>query len=169
MERIMIIGCGGAGKSTLARQLGEKLKLPVIHLDKLFWRPGWEHISREEFDTVLQQELEKPHWIIDGNFNRTLPHRLQYCDTVFYLDFPTLTCLAGITKRTLTNLGKAREDMGGNCVEHFDRQKISLYRKVLTFNKQHRMHYYDLLNRAENVDVFIFKSRRQVRAFLKKL
>jgi len=59
MERIMIIGCGGSGKSTLARQLGEKLSLPVVHLDKLFWKPGWVHISQEEFDEAKKRLISK--------------------------------------------------------------------------------------------------------------
>ena len=73
MERIIIIGCGGAGKSTLARKLGEVLDLPVVHLDKLFWKPGWVETTAEEFDALLAMELAKDKWIMDGNFNRTMP------------------------------------------------------------------------------------------------
>ena len=167
MKRVLIIGNAGAGKTTFARQLAEKLQLPLVHLDKLYWCGNWEHVSRPEFDTLLQAELEKPQWIIDGNFNRTLPHRLQYCDTVFYFDLPAITCLAGITKRILSNYGKSRSDMGGNCAEYFDAQKRSLYRNVLTFNRQHRADYYALLSAATDVNVIIFKSRRQAKAFLK--
>ena len=84
MERIMIIGCGGSGKSPLARQLGEKTGLPVIHLDQIFWSPGnWNHLERDAFDELLRQELEKPQWIMDGNFDRTMPARIAKCDTTF--------------------------------------------------------------------------------------
>ena len=169
MQRILLIGNAGAGKTTFAKQLALKLHLPLVHLDNLYWRGDWDHLSRDEFDAILQSELEKPQWIIGRNFNRTIPHRLQYCDTVFYFDFPTITCLADITKRTLTNLGKVRSDMGGNCVEHFDSQKISLYRNVLTFNKQHRKNYYELLNHASHANVIIFRSRKQIKDYLAKL
>ena len=169
MERILLIGNAGAGKTTFARKLVEKCRLPLVHLDKLYWRGNWDHLSREEFDRLLQVELEKPQWIIDGNFNRTIPHRLQYCDTVIYFDFPTITCLWGITKRILTNLGKARTDMGGNCVERFDSQKPTLYRNVLHFNKQHRTQYYEMLSKLTGVNVIIFRNRRQAQMFLDAL
>lgn len=169
MQRILLIGNAGAGKTTFAKQLAQKLHLPLVHLDNLYWRGDWDHLSRDEFDVILQSELEKPQWIIDGNFNRTISHRLQYCDTVFYFDFPTITCLAGITKRTLANLGKVRSDMGGNCIEHFDSHKISLYSNVLTFNNQHRKDYYDLLDHAGHANVIIFRSRKQAKDFLAKL
>ena len=96
MERIMIIGCGGAGKSTLARQLGEKLGLPVVHLDQLFWRPGWVNVSREEFDSLHREALAQERWIMDGNFDRTMDARIKRCDTAFSLDFRRFACLMGV-------------------------------------------------------------------------
>jgi len=123
IRKALIIGSPGSGKSTFGRKLAQKTGLPLVHLDKLYWRGDWDHLTREEFDAVLQVELDKQEWIIDGNFNRTLPHRLQYCDTVFFFDLPSVTCLWGITKRVFTHYGKVRPDMGGNCQERFDRQK----------------------------------------------
>lgn len=169
MERVLIIGNAGSGKTTFAKQLAEKRCLPLVHLDKLYWRGNWEHLSRDEFDAALQTELEKPQWIIDGNFNRTLPHRLKYCDTVFFFDLPAIICVAGITKRILSNYGKSREDMGGNCTEYFDTQKISLYRNVLTFRKQHRKDYYALLSKTENINIIVFRNRQQAKTFLRSL
>lgn len=169
MERVLIIGNCGAGKSTFAKALAQKTGLPLVHLDKLYWHGDWEHLSREEFDAVLQPELEHPRWIIDGNFSRTLPHRMQYCDTVFYLDIPTLTCLLGLTKRVFSNYGKTREDMGGNCPEYFDKQKPALYKGALGFNKRNRKAYYEMLQKAADKKVIIFRSRRQIQKFLEGL
>lgn len=169
MQRILIIGNAGAGKSTFAAALAEKLRIPLIHLDRIFWRGNWEHISREEFDGKLQQVLATPQWIIDGNFNRTLPHRLAYCDTVFFFDMPTALCLWGITKRVLTNYGKTRNDMGGNCPEYFDKTKLELYSHVRTFNRQHRKDYYKLLEKNQHARIIVFRNRKQIREFLKNL
>ena len=166
MERIIIIGCGGAGKSTLARKLGEVLDLPVVHLDKLFWKPGWVETSHEEFDALLAQELAKDQWIMDGNFNRTMPERMKRCDTIIYLDFSRFACLMGVLKRIITTYGKVRPDMGEGCPERID---LDFLKWVWNFNKNKRESYYKMLNEAENVETIVLKNRRAVKLFLKSL
>ena len=166
MERILVIGCGGAGKSTLARQLGEKLNLPVVHLDRLYWKPGWVQESREEFDRKLSLELGKATWILDGNFNRTMPQRMAKCDTVIYLDFPRMTCLLGVMKRILTTYGKVRPDMGDGCPERFD---LEFLQWVWNYNKNNREQIYRLLDGANHAQKIILKNRYAVKQFLKNL
>ncbi|MDO5401395.1 MAG: DNA topology modulation protein [Eubacteriales bacterium] len=166
MERIIILGCGGAGKSTLARAMGERTGIPVVHLDKIWWRDNWQHISREEFDATVQAEVQKPRWIIDGNYSRTIPKRLEACDTAIYLDFPRRQCLAGIFKRFLTNRGKTRPDMSPNCPEQIDWE---FFQWVWNFNRDNRPELLELLKKAEHVRVIILKNRRQVAAFLNTL
>ena len=166
MERIVIIGCGGAGKSTLARRLGEKLDIPVVHLDQLWWKPGWVESSREEFDAKLAVELAKSQWIMDGNFNRTIPERIARCDTIIYLDFNRVTCLMGVLKRVLTTYGKVRPDMGEGCPERFDWEFLKW---VWTFNKNKREKNYRLLNEAKHAETIVLKNRRMVKSFLNSL
>ena len=167
MERVIIIGCGGAGKSTLARQLGEKTGLPVVHLDQIWWEPGnWQHLEREEFDARLMAEMEKPQWILDGNFNRTLEARLQKCDTVIYLDYPRLVCLKNWLGRVIQNWGHARTDMAEGCAEWFDPE---MAKWIWNFNKKNRAHYHALLSALDGKQVYILKSRREARAFLAKV
>ena len=166
MERIIIIGCGGAGKSTLARKLGEVLDLPVVHLDKLFWKTGWVEPSREEFDALLAQELAKDRWIMDGNFKRTMPERIKRCDTIIYLDFSRFACLMGVLKRIITTYGKVRPDMGEGCPERID---LDFLKWVWNFNKNKRESYYKLLNEVENVETIVLKNRSAVKLFLKSL
>lgn len=165
MKRIIIIGNTGAGKTTFAKKLAEKTGLPLVHLDKIWWCGEWEHVSREEFDEVLGRELEKEEWIIDGNYNRTLPRRLSYADAVFFFDFPTVTCLWGITKRILKSHGKSRDDMGGHCPESF-KKASALYRSTLSYNRRNRKRYYEMIKKCDNV--IVFRNRREVKSYIEK-
>ena len=166
MKRVVIIGCGGAGKSTLARQLGEKTGLPVVHLDKLFWHPGWVESTKEEMDRKIEEAMAKPQWIIDGNYNRTLTRRLELCDTVIYLDFSRLACILGVIKRVLTTYGTVRPDMGEGCPERFDWEFLQW---IWKFNQKHRKKYLDMLLEQKDKQVFILKNRREVHKFLEQI
>ena len=166
MERIVIIGCGGAGKSTLARRLGEKLDIPVVHLDSIFWLPGWVEREDEEFDRLLALELERERWIMDGNFNRTMPERIARCDTIIYLDFSRFACLMGVFKRIITTYGTVRPDMGEGCPERFD---LEFLKWVWNFNKNKRQRYYQMLNETEGKQTIVLKNRRMVKRFLSSL
>ena len=167
MERVMIIGCGGSGKSTLARALGEKTGLPVIHLDQIWWAPGnWQHMDRGEFEAILREEMEKPQWILDGNFRRTLELRLEKCDTVIYLDFNRFTCLRSWMCRVIKNWGHARPDMAEGCNEKFD-PEFALW--IWNFNKNYRRRFHELLDNQEGKQIYVLKNRRQVKRFLDSL
>ena len=107
MQKVLVIGCSGAGKSTFARRLRDITGLPLYYLDRLWHKADRTHITREEFDRVLAEWLARPAWIIDGDYSRTLPQRLEACDTVFFLDFPLEVCLAGGENRR----GAQRPDM----------------------------------------------------------
>lgn len=163
MERIIIIGGNGCGKTTLAKELSDKLKLPLIHLDVLYWKDNWQIVSKDEFDKLLLQEVTKPKWIIDGNNIRTIPLRLKYCDTVIYMDYSRVKCVYGVIKRVIKNYGKSRPDMGGNCPERFD---FEFLKSVWNFNKKNRKRYYDMLNNQNGVKIIIFNSRKKVTEFL---
>lgn len=165
MKRVLIIGGNGSGKSTFAKALAEKTGLPCVHLDKILWCGNWEYLSHEEFDILLEAELEKDCWIIDGNYERTLEKRLQYCDTVFYFDFSTVSCLFGVTQRIIKNYGRTREDMGGNCPEKFD---FEFYKAVLRFNKRNRPKTKTLLEKYKP-NVIIFKNRKEAKRYLSSL
>lgn len=165
MERVILIGCGGAGKSTMARALGEKTGLPVVHLDQIFWRENWQSIPKEEFDRLLQIELEKPRWIIDGDYGRTLPLRLQYCDTVVFLDYPRLECLLGVIKRILTSYGRSRPDMAPGCRERLDWEFLTW---VWNWRKNKRQNILDALANAKGVRIIILKNRKEGRKFLEE-
>ncbi|MCI9414690.1 MAG: AAA family ATPase [Clostridiales bacterium] len=169
MERMLIIGGNGCGKTTLAKELSVRLSLPLTHLDVLYWRDHWASVSPQEFDDLLKNELIKPQWIIDGNFRRTLPLRLAYCDTVIFMDFSRFRCVYGTIKRIIQNHGKSRPDMGGYCPEKWNREKLAFVKSVWNFNRNNRQYLYDTLNSTDNIHVIVIKNRRQIRRFLQNL
>lgn len=162
--KIVIFGCGGSGKSTLARQLGAILHIPVIHLDQLYWRPGWQHVTDQEFDEILHEKLAAENWIMDGNFSRTLPLRLEHSDIAIYLDFSRLTCIRGVIGRVIRYYGRTRPDMGADCPDKFDLEFLSW---VWSFNRKNRSRYYQMLNELQGREVHILRKRREIKRLIK--
>ena len=106
-NKVVVIGCPGAGKSTFARKLRDKTGLPLFYLDMLFHNPDRSTLSREAFDAGLHEILERAEWIIDGNYRRTLPLRFEACTDVFLFDLPVEQCLQNAAAR----VGTVREDL----------------------------------------------------------
>jgi adenylate kinase family enzyme len=132
MQRVIVIGPCGAGKSTAAVELGGVLGLPVHHLDRLHWREGWVESSRAELVETLAPIIAGERWLIDGNYGGTMAGRIARADTVVYLDYPTWLCLARVLRRLWTYRGRTRPDMAAGCPERFD-PAFFLY--VLTFRR----------------------------------
>src|SRR5215471_18083968 len=120
MKKILVIGPGGAGKSTFAIKLGELLGLEVIHLDALYWKPGWVEPLKREWAATIDRLLKRDAWILDGNYSGTLEARLSACDAVMFLDLPRLTCLWRVLRRALRYRKATRPDMAHGCYEHLD-------------------------------------------------
>jgi adenylate kinase family enzyme len=85
LQKVAIIGSCGAGKSTLAVNLGKKLDLPVIHLDAYYWQSGWQSADAQQWLQIQEELIRKNRWIIDGNYGGTLDIRLTAADTVLSL------------------------------------------------------------------------------------
>jgi adenylate kinase family enzyme len=120
VKRVAIIGVSGSGKSWLAVRLGEALGLPVHHLDRLHWRPGWQPTPKDEWRALQEELVQEPAWIIDGNYFSTFDVRLGACDTVVWLDLPVWACLASVLWRALKYRGRTRPDLGPRCPERLD-------------------------------------------------
>ena len=120
MRRVLVIGPCGAGKSTLAVELGQKLGLSVFHMDKLNWQPGWVESSKDEISVKLAEIVAADRWLIDGTYGGTLAPRLARADTVIYLDYPIRLCLWRLMRRIWTYRGRTRPDMTEGCPERFD-------------------------------------------------
>ena len=120
MERVLIVGSPGAGKSTFARQLAARSGLPVVHLDQHYWLDGWIEPDADAWHETIKQLLAQPRWIMDGDYGGTLHMRLRDADTVFFLDLPRWLCIMRVLKRISTTYGRTRPDLAEGCPERFD-------------------------------------------------
>ena len=139
MRRVVILGCAGSGKSTLARLLGERLALPVFHLDQMFWQPGWVKPSDELFDRRVREAVAGEAWVTEGNYDRrTFKWRLPRADTLIWMDTPRVTCLRRVLGRTWRGVrGEQRADMAPGCAEAFDAAYLEFLRYVWTYRREH--------------------------------
>jgi adenylate kinase family enzyme len=133
MRRILIVGNSGGGKSTLARQLGDKLGLPVVHLDILYWKPGWVQSDDTAFRARVAEALKGPAWICDGNFTSSYDQRMPLADTIIWIEQPRLLCLVRAVRRIFAYRGRVRPDMAEGCREQFD---PDFYRFIWTFDRE---------------------------------
>lgn len=120
MQRVMIIGGSGSGKSTVARKLGDVTGLPVIHIDKLFWQPGWVERPKAERDRLIHDAIASEHWIIDGNYSSTFDQRAARADTIVFLDIATARRVARVVWRMAAHYGRSRPDITEGCPERLN-------------------------------------------------
>lgn len=117
MKKVLVIGSGGAGKSTFAHRLGAALNVEVVHLDKLYWQPGWVEPPKPEWRATVEELLKRDAWIMDGNYSGTLDIRFAACDTIIFLDMPRMLCLWRVLKRFVMYRHQRRPDMADGCRE----------------------------------------------------
>ena len=121
MQKVVIAGCPGAGKSTAARRLAAITGLPVIHLDRHYWQPGWVRPDPEIWQAKVEELSALPRWIMDGNYGGTLAPRLAAADTLIHLDFSTFVCVSRVLRRTVAGFGRGRgEELPDGCLERLD-------------------------------------------------
>jgi adenylate kinase family enzyme len=120
VQRVLIIGIPGAGKSTFARALAARTGLPLIHLDQEFWQPGWRPTPKVQWEAHLATLVQRPAWVMDGNFDRSLPIRLPRADTVILFDIPRHRALWRVGQRIARSYGRVRPDMAPGCPERLD-------------------------------------------------
>ena len=161
MEKIIVIGCPGSGKSTFARALHGITGIPLFHLDMLYWNADKTTVEKDIFHERLASVLQKNQWIIDGNYSSTMALRLEVCDTVIFLDYPLELCLAGIRERQ----GKPRSDIPWLDTEE-DEEFIDF---IKNYNTQSRPQVIELLSQYPNKRIHIFTNRREADLFLTQL
>lgn len=162
MNKAIIIGCPGSGKTTFAEKLQKCTDLPLYYLDAIWHKPDKTHIPREEFDQRIVEIFETPRWIIDGNYKRTIEMRMKQCDTVFLFDLPVEMCLQGVTDR----VGKERYDL-----PWLETQVDPEFKQFIEdFPKDTLPYIYELIEKYKDEKrVIIFKSREEADGFIASL
>ena len=165
MPRIAVIGSGGAGKSTFAAELGRRLGLEVIHLDRLYWRPGWTPTPARAFRDAQAALLDRRDWIVDGNYGGTLDLRLRPAEVVVFFDMPRRVAIAGVLRRWLRHRG--RDVQAPGCPEHLDAEFL---RWVWRYRRDTRPRVLAALRKhADEGEVIVVRSRRDAADALARL
>jgi adenylate kinase family enzyme len=164
MKRVAIIGSPGTGKSTFAKQLAAKTGLPLLHLDYYYHDKQHDYQANKEAWTAKTTEMtQQKTWIIDGNFGRTMAHRLEQADTIFYFDMPAFLALKGVVKRWATAKHSKRSDMPDDWQE---KPSWSFFWYVLRFRHKYVAGTRQLVE--QNTDkVVVFKNHNQIAEYLK--
>jgi adenylate kinase family enzyme len=136
VKRIVILGCPGSGKSTLARRLGALLDLPVIHIDALYYLPGWAPSPTRAFQARVADAIAGEAWITEGGFlAETAALRLPRADAIVWIDQPVWRCLARALARCLAPRGEGRPDLAPGCRDQID---WALIRDITGFERRDR-------------------------------
>ena len=160
----MVLGAGGAGKSTLAVQLGRILKLPVVHLDVHYWRPGWVVPEPQVWDRQLSALVAQDEWVMDGNYGRTIELRLPRAEAVILLDPPTIQCLWGAIQRGLATPSTRRPDLADGCSERPPSPDFLRY--IANYKRKSRPRVFEKVSRFPEVPLIHLRSRRAAARFL---
>ena len=160
-KRVAVIGCPGGGKSTFSRALRDRVRLPLYHLDAIYWRDDRTHLSREEFYPLMREIIAREEWIMDGNYGSTMEWRISACDLLIFLDYPAEVCLAGVRARR----GQKRSDMP--WVEEGDDEEFLAF--IRAFETESRPRILELMERYPEKTVITFRTRAEADKYLAAL
>jgi adenylate kinase family enzyme len=167
MRKVLVIGSSGAGKSVFAAQLAERTGLPLIHLDALYWSPGWVKTPKDAWTRTVDELLARDAWVMDGNYAGTLDRRLDACDTAVFLDLPRTLCLWRAVKRRIIFHRRSRPDMREGNDERLTWQFI---RWIWTYPRERRPGVLAKLAALRSDQrAVVLRSRTEIETFLRAL
>lgn len=161
MNRVIVIGCPGSGKSVFSRALAAKIGIPLFHLDTMNWNADRTTVDKAVFLGRLNEALRGERWIIDGNYLSTMEMRMAACDTVFFLDYPLAVCLEGVRARR----GKPRPDMP--WIE--EGEDAEFIRFIENYALDSRPKVLELLEKYKEKEIYVFKTRAEAGDYLSGL
>jgi adenylate kinase family enzyme len=164
MRRVLVLGSPGAGKTTFARRLAERLPLPVIHLDCYYWRSGWRASEEVEWREKVKALAIAPDWIMEGNYSNTFDIRMPRADTLIWLDRGRLTCMRRVVMRIITGYGRTRPELPDECPEQFSAEFL---RFVWDFPAEYRPRIVDgIAKLGTHLQIFRLANDREAHDFL---
>lgn len=167
MKRVLVIGSGGAGKSTLARRLADRTGLPLVHLDALYWMSGWRAPPKQEWARTVGHLVRQDAWVMDGNYGGTLDRRLAASDTVIFLDLSRWICLRRAVKRRIQFHRRSRPDRAEGCSEQLSWEFL---RWIWNYPKEQRPRLLTKLGElAREKTIVVLRSPAEVERFLASL
>jgi adenylate kinase family enzyme len=167
MRRIVVIGPAGAGKSRLARTLAEATGIEVIHLDALFWQPGWVPTPEAEWEAIQRRELERDTWIVEGLHEPTVHLWLDAADTVVLFDTSPLASLWRVTRRRLLRSEPGPDIPAGCEPAPFHRAAMKFARYLWEYRRRTRAELFAELEKPRpGRRVVVVRRERDLQAFL---
>ena len=164
-----MIGPAGAGKSTLASELGERLGIPVLHLDQVYWRPGWVRTPTVEWEAFQREALADPAWVVDAQHDDMLPDWLEAADTVVFLDASPFRCLWRAGRRRL-HRGEVEGVPQGSPRGRADRSLANFVRGQWHYRRRLRRDVLAELAESRNGrEVVVVRRERDRKTFLRRV
>ena len=166
-RRILILGPGGSGKSTVCKRIGRILGIPVVHLDKHYWLPNWVKTPKDEWPDKVRKLIVSEAWAMDGNYSTTLKIRAKAADTLIFLDMTRRLSYFRVISRYLKYRGRTRPDVTKGCPEKIDWEFVRWIWRYPNYSKPRILRFFEKLRKSKNV--YILNNQNEIEEFLEAL
>lgn len=160
------MGCAGAGKSYLAKQIAEITGLRLIHMDPFYYKSNWVQRDANEVKALALEAIEVDGWVFDGNHSETHKIRAEKSEIIIWVDIARWRCFYNVFYRAWKYRGKTRPDMAADCVERVDWGFIKF---IWNFNKRSWKITKLLEDNKEKKQVYRFRNYAEINAFVEKM